>query len=218
MRTTPGKRTNSEVMKKSVIEVMILTLLTVTASLASAQQVPLELQVPFNPSPTFDPGARPVVGDLVGSASASLDSSRLQQRMINSAGAYLPGLGFKYPSFNQHDILRYVDICRNAQKGFSWFRELGQNSSVMGRKAGCAQWQATQLLELILGTQDKPFCTSLYETVHNQHGSRIGTSEPIFWLLSQAIVGQNQLNNNGEITTGCPNPAALIISCQTSSS
>ena len=113
MRTTPGKRTNSEVMK-SVIGA-IFTLLT--ASLASAQQVPLELQVPFNPSPTFDPGARPVVGDLVGSASASLDSSRLQQRMINSAGAYLPGLGFKYPSFNQHDILRYVDICRNAQKG-----------------------------------------------------------------------------------------------------
>ena len=98
MRTTPGKRTNSEVMK-SVIGA-IFTLLT--ASLASAQQVPLELQVPFNPSPTFDPGARP------GGSAASLDSSRLQQRLLNSAGgpgAYLPGLGFNYPSFNQ-DIIR----------------------------------------------------------------------------------------------------------------
>ena len=43
------------------------------------------------------------------------------------------------------------------KKVCSWFRELGQNSLVMGRKAGCAQCQATQLLELILGTQDKSF-------------------------------------------------------------
>ena len=85
MRTTPRK---SEVMK-SVIGV-IVTLLATTGSwgLGSAQQV----QVPFNPSPTFDPGA-------------TLDSRQLQQRLLNSAGAYLPGLGFKYPSFNQ-DILR----------------------------------------------------------------------------------------------------------------
>ena len=41
-------------------------------------------------------------------------------------------------------------------------------------------------------------------------GSRIGTSEPIFWLLSQANVGQNQLNNK-EISAGCPNPPALLL-------
>ena len=80
MRTTQRK---SEVMK-SVIGVIFTLVLT----LGSAQQV----QVPFNPSPTFDPGA-------------TLDSRQLQQRLLNSAGAYLPGLGFKYPSFNQ-DILR----------------------------------------------------------------------------------------------------------------
>ena len=81
MRTTPRKL---EVMMKSVIGVIFTLVLT----LGSAQQV----QVPFNPSPTFDPGA-------------TLDSRQLQQRLLNSAGAYLPGLGFKYPSFNQ-DILR----------------------------------------------------------------------------------------------------------------
>ena len=93
MRTTPRKRLNSEVMK-SVIEAT-LALLWLTVTVASAQQRLLSPQhVPssFNPSPTFDPGA-------------SLDSTRLQQRLLNSAGAYLPGLGFKYPSFNQ-DILR----------------------------------------------------------------------------------------------------------------
>ena len=81
MRTTPRKL---EVMK-SVIGVIF----TLVLALGSAQQV----QVPFNPSPTFDPGA------------TKLDSRQLQQRLLNSAGAYLPGLGFKYPSFNQ-DILR----------------------------------------------------------------------------------------------------------------
>ena len=87
MRTTPRKL---EVMK-SVIGVVftLLALLATTGGLGSAQQV----QVPFNPSPTFDPGA------------PTLDSRQLQQRLLNSAGAYLPGLGFKYPSFNQ-DILR----------------------------------------------------------------------------------------------------------------
>ena len=82
MRTTPGK---SEVMKS----VIFILLSLATSGLGSAQQV----QVPFNPSPTFDPGA------------TKLDSRQLQQRLLNSAGAYLPGLGFKYPSFNQ-DILR----------------------------------------------------------------------------------------------------------------
>ena len=90
MRTTPGKRTNSEVMK-SVIEATLVALLWLAVT-ASAQQRLNTPQVPFNPSPTFDPGA-------------SLDSRRLQQRLLNSAGAYLPGLGVKYPSFNQ-DILR----------------------------------------------------------------------------------------------------------------
>ena len=40
-------------------------------------------------------------------------------------------------------------------------------------------------------------------------GWRIETSEPIFWLLSQADVEKNQLNNNREIAAGCPNPPAL---------
>ena len=91
MRTTPGKRTNSEVMK-SVIEATLVALLWLAVT-ASAQQRLNTPQVPFNPSPTFDPGA------------TKLDSRQLQQRLLNSAGAYLPGLGFKYPSFNQ-DILR----------------------------------------------------------------------------------------------------------------
>ena len=88
MRTTPRKL---EVMKSviGVIFTLLLALLATTGGLGSAQQV----QVPFNPSPTFDPGA------------TKLDSRQLQQRLLNSAGAYLPGLGFKYPSFNQ-DILR----------------------------------------------------------------------------------------------------------------
>ena len=43
-------------------------------------------------------------------------------------------------------------------------------------------------------------------------GWRIGTSEPIFWLLSQANIGQNQLNNNREIAVGCTNPPALVTS------
>ena len=85
MRTTQGK---IEVMK-SVIEV-IFTLLWLTVTAGSAEQLLNTPQVPFNPSPTFDPGAT------------------LQKRLLNSAGAYLPGLGFKYPSFNQHDILRYL--------------------------------------------------------------------------------------------------------------
>ena len=45
----------------------------------------------------------------------------------------------------------------------------------------------------------------------DDQGWRIGTSEPIFWLLLQANIGQNQLNNNGEIAAGCPNPPALVM-------
>ena len=85
MRTTQRK---SEVMKSVIGVIFTLLALATNGGLGSAQQV----QVPFNPSPTFDPGA-------------TLDSRQLQQRLLNSAGAYLPGLGFKYPSFNQ-DILR----------------------------------------------------------------------------------------------------------------
>ena len=57
----------------------------------------------------------------------------------------------------------------------------------------------------------QPNQTHTTNKLYLHQGSRIGTSEPIFWLLSQANVGQNQLNNNGGIAAGCPNPAALTF-------
>ena len=83
-----GKKMVTTQRKLEVMKSVIGVIFTLVLTQGSAQQV----QVPFNPSPTFDPGA-------------TLDSRQLQQRLLNSAGAYLPGLGFKYPSFNQ-DILR----------------------------------------------------------------------------------------------------------------
>ena len=47
----------------------------------------------------------------------------------------------------------------------------------------------------------------------HKQGSHIETSEPICWFVSQANVGNNQLNNR-EIAAGCPNPAALAINNQ----
>ena len=51
------------------------------------------------------------------------------------------------------------------------------------------------------------FCTFHSLVTGEDQGWWIGTSEPIFWLLSQANVGQNQLNTNEEIAAGCPNPS-----------
>ena len=85
---------NSAVMKPVIEATLVAALLLLDVGGQAAAQQQLNTRVPFSPSPTFDPAA-----------SGSLDSTRLQQRLLNSAGAYLPGLGFKYPSFNQ-DILR----------------------------------------------------------------------------------------------------------------
>jgi hypothetical protein len=49
--------------------------------------------VPFEPSLQLG-GAEDVNDDLVAAGSAAIDVTQLQRRLLNSAGAYLPGLGY----------------------------------------------------------------------------------------------------------------------------
>ena len=90
---------NSGVMKPVIEATLVVAVLLLLDVVAVHAQQQVNMQVPFSPSPTFDPAA-----------SGSVDSTRLERRLLNSAGAYLPGLGFKYPSFNQHDILRCCSL------------------------------------------------------------------------------------------------------------